>query len=164
VFNERMVHEVLARKNTHHVRRVFLAWMTSPNLNDSTPPNIDALLAAQAPITIKSGQAPRLYPQAYIQYFIDKLTEWSVRTFVPAMLVTKVQPANAKKLPGQTIQIVPATPKSLTEAGLPLYPPYRREEIGLFHVQKVHRLPVQVGSDEMALISFISEGTAALWD
>lgn len=154
VFNERMVHEVLATKRDYAVRRVFLAWMQSPRIGDRSPDNIDALLSAQAPITVKSGQAPRLYPQAYVMYFIDKLTEWSVRTFVPSMLSPKVQPVTAKKLAGQTILVVPATPPSLAAARLPLYEPYRAEEIELFRVQPSHRLPVQVGSDDLAVFPY----------
>jgi len=96
---------------------------------------------------------PRMYPKSYITYYVDKLTEWSVTTLKPAMLIPKVQPATAKKLPGQTIQIARAEARSLAEDGFPLYPAYEQHERDLFAARRAHTLPTFVGSDRLALMS-----------
>jgi len=66
-------------------------------------------------------------------------------------LTTKVQPATAKKLPGQTIQIALAEAPSLTAAGFPLYPAYEQHERDVFVSRRSHMLPVTVGSDQLAM-------------
>ena len=155
IFNERMVHEVLAVKKNYPIRRVFLAWMTSRNIETNLetrwPHYLDRLLTQQAVIPLKSGQMPRMYPKTYTAYFIDKLTQWSVANLRPSMLTTKVQPATAKKLPGQTIQIALAEAPSLTAAGFPLYPAYEQHERDVFVSRRSHMLPVTVGSDQLAM-------------
>jgi hypothetical protein len=153
VFNERMVHEVLAVKKNYPIRRVFLAWLTTLDNNKKFPANIDTLLTRQAVIKLKSDQMPRMYPKSYITYYVDKLTEWSVTTLKPAMLIPKVQPATAKKLPGQTIQIARAEARSLAEDGFPLYPAYEQHERDLFVARRSHTLPTFVGSDRLAVMS-----------
>jgi len=151
VFREEMVHEVLKVKRPYPVRRVFLAWMTTLQRDNHFPSDIDTLLRNQAVIKLKSDQMPKLYPQAYIMYFIDKLTRWSVDTFKPPMLIQKVQKADAKKLPGQTIMIARAEAPSLVEANFPLYPAYQPHEVAVFHAARTHLLPVEVGSQQLGL-------------
>lgn len=151
IFNERMVHEVLAEPKPYAIRRIFLAWMTTPVQNDHFPANIRQLLQNQAPITVKSGQNPKLFPSTYYMYFIDRLTAWSVKTFVPNMLIDKVQPPTAKKLAGQTIKVVPQVSWSLGDLGLPMYMDYRDYEVAVFFANDSHMLPEQAGSDNIVL-------------
>jgi hypothetical protein len=149
VFNERMVHEVLRMAVPYTVRRVFLAFMTTPVHGEHYPADIRTLLRTQAVIPLKSGQQPTLYPNAYFQYFITELVRWSNATFVPQMLRTKTQPPTAKQLAGQTVQIAPQKAPSLEAAGLPLYAPYAAHEINLFFAASEHVLPREVGGEEL---------------
>ena len=85
LFNETLIHEVLAIAKDFVSRRLFLAWRLC---NDDKPffPNIDPLLTEQAVMPLKSGQTPPTYPKLWLinhrqklgplaNQFVPKLTE-----------------------------------------------------------------------------------------
>lgn len=122
IFDETILHEVLATKKDFVSRRLFLAWRLT---NDLTPffPNIDQLLDQQAVMPLKSGQIPPSYPKLWKVNHRHKLAPLA-NIFIRDLQTTvsiKGQPYTAP------IQHLP----SLAELSK-LYPAYSPQERALY--------------------------------
>ena len=150
IFNERMVHEVLADVKPYPVRRVFLAWMTTSRRGEHFPPQVDEDLRDQAVVQIKSGQIPTLFSKMHTVFHLKKLAKWAEETFVLQMLHEETQGPDAKQMPNETFKLPYMVAYSLRVLRLPLYEAYKPHEVAILYANDNHVLPVTVGSDQLA--------------
>jgi hypothetical protein len=119
IFNEKLVHEVCAKRNKHTVYRLFLGW----RLTHSTTPlmsNLDELLTKQGVAPLKSAQIPPMFAKLHWVNWKNKLMEYS-KNFSPQCL--------EKKDGG--VYVVHRHMKSLQDYGFSLYAPYEQHEINI---------------------------------
>lgn len=128
LFNEQLIHEVVATKRAYTSYRLFLGWRIT---RASTPLFGDSLatqLEEQAPITIKSGQEPPMWAKLHWTNWVDKLVAFSAN-FNDACR----EPLTIKsgKRAGEQFSIVHRSMKSLKQYGFPLYAPYTEAETAI---------------------------------
>ncbi|CAM9890243.1 unnamed protein product [Ectocarpus sp. 6 AP-2014] len=82
VFAENIIHEVLAKKLKYRMVRLHTAWRLTPGPSVMSEEMRDQF-ERQAPVTIKSGQSPPMYPLLSWVNWTDKLQDWSVRNMRP---------------------------------------------------------------------------------
>ena len=145
LFYERIVHMVMPSTATGTMYRVFLGLRLTDDAehlfgNDE----LERVVRDQAVPKIKSGQTPRLWPQAYQNFSRNfaPLTEWSVRTFVPGLVeTTVVQSKNTSAwYHNKAFARVPAEMRSLRELGLPMHRRYTEDEARLMTPQRAWTL------------------------
>jgi hypothetical protein len=161
VFFETLIHEVLRKKIDFRSYRLFLGWRLTES-NKPLLPDLDSMLERQAPITIKSGQEPPMYPKLYWVNYFDRLESFS-KNFVPQILEHKVRktivwynkdtkekirPCEKKKLPKEKVYsvafksnvvVVPRVMKGLRDYNLPCYSPYSKEEYHIYYPQLINQ-------------------------
>tara|TARA_Y100000768_G_scaffold312135_1_gene246842 strand:+ start:258 stop:1529 length:1272 start_codon:yes stop_codon:yes gene_type:complete len=129
IFYERLVHEVLKRKTTHIMRRLFLGWRAT---NAHEPlfgqQQTDAWIQSQAPAKIKSGQATDIFPSAYVSYpkNYEARTKFSKSVFVPQCLYLHRVASGEHE--GQEFMSVLKNMKGLADYGMPLHRAYDEHE------------------------------------
>lgn len=86
IFDQRIIHEVVADKHDYAVRRVFTAFeLAKPGVPVMlqrlgwTPAKIDEMFETQGPFLIKSGQECRTYPKLWAVNWQAKLDDFSKR-------------------------------------------------------------------------------------
>jgi hypothetical protein len=125
LFNEKIVHEVLNTRRAFTTYRLFLGW----RITKATTPLIGDILFTQledqAPVTIKSGQAPPMWAKLHWTNWLTKLSAYSAN-FKAECLEAKTVASGANK--GNEFNIVHRHMRSLKEYGLPLYPAYTDKE------------------------------------
>lgn len=125
LFNEKLVHEVLATKRAYTSYRLFLGWRITKS---STPLFGDKLaiqLEEQAPVTIKSSQEPPMWAKLHWTNWVEKLAEFS-SNFNDACRDSLTVKSGKKA--GEKFSIVHRHMKSLKEYGFTLYPQYTEAE------------------------------------
>jgi hypothetical protein len=139
VFDERILHEVMAKPVPHAVKRLFMAWLETPTLGRFHPPNLAECLATQAPLTLKSNQTPQMYFRNDYRFRQRELHDWARRDLVaPAMIVEQ------NGLPHREAP-------SLESLARPYFP-YEDDEIALFYAARKHRLPAHIGDDTAEML------------
>lgn len=116
VFDEQLVHKVNSDRLQKDSMRLFTAWRIcqngAPPLNYSSDAELLAKLDAQAPLTIKSGQEPNMYPKLYWTNHVDKLAKDS-QYFNETMLTERTFASGSRA--GKTYTVLKEISPPLTE-------------------------------------------------
>jgi hypothetical protein len=129
IFNQLLVHEILAKKLRVDLLRVFLCW----RLTQSSEPliaNISHLLEEQAVVPLKSGQIPPLYAKLHWTNWRSKIVEFTEENVQGAC--TEMKQVKSGKDAGENVVVVHQHMRSLTAYAFPKYPDYSREEASLY--------------------------------
>lgn len=128
IFNEKLIHEVLAKRQKHACYRLFTSWRLTKSL-EPLHDNLDEMLDKQAAVTIKSGQQPPMWAKLHWTNWVDKLEEYS-KSFVPICREEATVKSGPKA--GRVVSRVVRHMKSLVEYGMPTYSPYSPEERSMY--------------------------------
>lgn len=125
LFYENLVHEVCTAAYKNPFYRLHLAWRLT-HADKPLIAGLDSLLDAQAPMPLKSGQAPPMWTANHWRFHSDKIEEFSqnLRDDLCETIVVR------KK---RRVRRVPRHMKGLRDLGLPLYEPYSVHERALYH-------------------------------
>lgn len=95
----------------------------------------------QAPVTIKSGQDPPMYPKLSWVNGTNKLQEWSVNNMKPVCLEERTMIGGKRK--GETFTVAHRHMKGLAEYGFKKYKSYSERELKIYRPGKswVVRVP-----------------------
>ena len=130
IFNERLIHEVFAKKVPYDILRVFIGWRLTKS-DESLLGNsvLRKLVADMAVMPLKSGQIPPMYAALHWVNWPDKLLAFSEKMH-PRCVGERTVATGKRK--GQTLQVVHRHMRSLKEYGWgDTYPPYTENEIEL---------------------------------
>ena len=130
IFNERLIHEVFAKKVSYDILRVFIGWRLTKS-DESLLGNsvLRKLVADMAVMPLKSGQIPPMYAALHWVNWPDKLLAFSKKMH-PRCVGERTVATGKRK--GQTLQVVHRHMRSLKEYGWgDTYPPYTETEIEL---------------------------------
>lgn len=138
IFYERLVHEVAPAIADRTMIRMFLGW----RVTDADAPlfggkQMREWIDGQGVPKIKSGQTPSVYPSSYYNFprirktdteptKFNLLSEWSVRTFVPACLYR--HRVDRGEFEGYTFTRVKYTMSSLKQYELKMHRAYDQHE------------------------------------
>lgn len=125
LFNEKLVHEVLARKRKFVSYRLFLGWRITQDTMSLFGPDVFKRMDDQAPLTLKSGQVPPMYAKLHRTNWIEKLATYS-RNFDDKCLSIDVVASGLHQ--GKYFTLVDRHMKSLKKYGFQLYEPYTDAE------------------------------------
>ena len=126
IFQENVIHEVLARKLQHRMVRLHTAWRITPG-----GAKIDDLfqrLESQAIIPIKSGQIPPMHAKLHWCNWTRKLQKWSLYNLKKRCLQVRTIVSKKSKLRGKSFIVAKEHMDSLEELGFPKYPKYSKVE------------------------------------
>jgi len=129
VFPQYILHEVVAKKASYDMRRLFTGWRLSKEPGMLYP---DKLFQDQGVIPLPGGMIPPMYSRNHLSYFQTKpfqvsagvkysLVEWSKVTFEERCLVNH-----------KDIILIPRHMKSLKDYGFDLYKPYTEDEMKIY--------------------------------
>lgn len=121
IFNEDLIHEVLAIPSKTDMCRLFIGWLVTTSENTIIP-NMEMILRDQAVVPLKSGQIPPMYAKLHWTNWHHRLISFSTQ-FHDACV-------EHKERKGEKIRIVQRHMKSLRELGF-MYDPYTQEEIDI---------------------------------
>ena len=89
VFNQKLVHEIVATPAKHDMRRVFCAW----RITDCDEPLFGESMTSkwineQGVPLLKSGQTPRMWPKTYANFSANwgPMEKWSKETFIDELV------------------------------------------------------------------------------
>jgi hypothetical protein len=125
LFNEQLVHEVMAKKLKYKSYRLFLGWRITKE-KDPLDKDLVPKLKAQAAMQIKSAQEPPMYAKLHWTNWVDKLNTFS-ENFKPQC--RSVMTVKSGKRKGESFNIVHRHMSSLEEYGFKKYPEYTESEI-----------------------------------
>lgn len=131
LFFEHLAHEVVSKKATQRMYRLFLGWRLTKDKNPLFP--ID-FLKTQGIARIKSAQLPRMYPKLYWTNHRTKLETLSSQLVHMDVLIRKRVETGLKA--GTEHVIMPDIMPSLSEMRMPLWPAYGVFERGLYTPSK----------------------------
>jgi len=133
VFNQNIVHEVVAVKHKTEQRRLFFGWRLTMS---DTPLWHDtrATMVAQGVPRLPSGQKPGMYAALHWVNWVDRLHEWSQKTFIPELLYLNDKPRDDK-----TVCVIERFLPDLAHLGLQPYEDYSAEELAIFTPKAVHK-------------------------
>lgn len=126
LFNEKLIHEVLARPYKHWVNRVHMGFAITAR---QTPMVVDIQERLQqgAVIPLKSGQIPPMYPELWRVNWMDKLVAFSDQIGNTQVKETLKRKRSGEEYPGIVKRHMP----SLVELHVP-FTPYDDDEINLY--------------------------------
>lgn len=127
VFDERILHQIVGRPAKLRMHRLFMGWRLTAS-DAPLCPDLLPRLESQAPIPLKSGQEPPMYPKLYWTNHRSKLMAYSAGFKDVCVSEQTVQSGAAK---GQTLRVVHRFMGSLQQYGLPLYKKWKHYEIGM---------------------------------
>ena len=133
LFSENIIHEVLSRKLKYRMVRLHTAWRLTPGPSVMSEELRDQF-ERQAPVTIKSGQSPPMYPTLSWVNWTKKLQDWSVRNMKPECLEERTMAGGKRK--GETFTVVHRHMKGLGEYGLKKYKSYSGRELKIYRPGK----------------------------
>lgn len=144
VFFENIIHEVLPSKATDTMARLFTAFRLT-RFDKTRPSDLRTRIDTQAPVMIKSGQEPAMYPSSAKNFRPEQIERWSLKNIRPELLHTYT-PARGKRV-NETFRIIrDRVMKGLGHYGFPLYLKYTEDELLMHTPQRTWRLLVP-GSD-----------------
>lgn len=129
LFEESIVHDVAADALPHLMCRVHFGLRVTRSAEPLFgKQELAEAMESQAPMRIKSGQMPRVWPDCYSfnPRLYNRLEEWSAAVFKPVALERFTVKTGAHT--GRVLTRVPAIMPSLAALGLPLHEPYSEEE------------------------------------
>lgn len=125
LFNQTITHEVVSKKASYNILRVFLGWRLT---KDTTPlyglSNLIETIEEQGMFPLKSDQQPPMYPSLWNCNWSERLAAWS--------LIFKSDILVKRKRAGVDFVSIPRVLKSLQQMGLPLYDDYSENEIAMY--------------------------------
>ena len=127
IFNEKIIHEVLATRKNYKSYRLFIGWRSTTSTTPLTPNLLD-LINSQAAMQLKSGQEPPLYAKLHIVNHIGKLVEFT-KGVLPRLCHTYTVKSGSRK--DKEYTIAPRFMTSLQSYHLPMYADYSEEEIAI---------------------------------
>jgi hypothetical protein len=133
VFNENLVHTVVAKKVSNVTRRVFLGWRVTSASNALLPDNAQ-LLMAQAAMPVKSLQTPTMYAKLHWTTWGERVHKWTVASLIPTMRVNRSYVHGTGKNKGVTHTVPRTPPPSLDELDVK-YDAYTNDELSM-HVPR----------------------------
>lgn len=146
VFFENIIHEVLPSKAKYTMARLHTAFRLT-RFDKVRPKDLMDRINDQAPIMLKSGQEPNMYPSTSKNYPKQRvsLETWSKKSIIPALLAVYTVASGKDKGDEHTI-IADRVMKSLREYNMTLYDPYTPDELKMHTPARKWRL-LQPGSD-----------------
>ena len=140
IFAENIVHEVLSKKLKYRFVRLHTAWRLTPGPSVMSEEMRDQF-ERQAPVTIKSGQVPPMYPVLSWVNWTDKLQDWSAKNMKPECMEERTMAGGKRK--GETFTVVHRHMKGLAEYGFKKYKSYSDRELKIYLPRKswVLRVP-----------------------
>ena len=136
VFPQYILHEVVAKKASYDVRRLFTEWRLSAKQGMLYP---EKLFEDQGVIPLPGGMIPPMFSRNHLSYFQTKpfqvsagvkysLEQWSESTFEKECLVKHKE-----------IKLISRHMKSLRDYGLEMYHPYTNEEMAIYKGIEIKR-------------------------
>lgn len=129
IFQENVVHEVLAKKLNHRMVRLHTAWRVTPGASTMTSEMIEQF-DTQAPVTIKSGQIPPMHAKLHWCNWPDKLQDWSVKNMKPECTKTRTMVGGKRK--GESFTVVDEHMGGLESYGYKKYKGYSGRELRIY--------------------------------
>lgn len=127
LFNENLVHEVMARKLKYQSYRLFLGWRIT-NATEPLDAHLLVKLQTQAAIQIKSGQEPPMWAKLHWTNWVEKLDTFSLNF---KNICRSDMTVKTGKNAGKTYNIVHRHMESLEHYGFEKYLPYKTSEIDI---------------------------------
>ena len=124
IFNEQIIHEVLANSANHQIVRLFIGWRLT-NEVVSLIPDLESKLEDQSVIPLKSFQIPPMYATLHWTNWRQKIVDFSKNIDDRCLVEREV---NSGKDKGQKYIIVDRYMKSLKEYKFNLYNSYTEQE------------------------------------
>ena len=146
IFPQYILHEVISTKAKYNMMRIFNGWRTTTSKNFLFS-SIPKLTLTQGIIPLPSGQKPPMYSRLGHGLFykfkpfrpIKRLNNWKVstigwstETFKEAGTRASILLSYPKKGDKPSYRLVSRHMSSLQHYGLPMYPPYTKEEMNLY--------------------------------
>ena len=131
IFYERLVHEVISKKATHLMRRMFLGWRATLAVQPLFGSDVThQWMDTQQPPLIKSGQTARMYSQLHANLHIDKIKQFSETGWYKPQCIRsfEVKGSADKWYTNQIHPRIDNPMKSLVDYGLPLHKAYEHAE------------------------------------
>lgn len=128
IFDEDLVHEVLATACENDMCRLFIGWLVTRSKNTIIP-EMERILQDQAVVPLKSGQIPPMYAKLHWTNWHERLIAFSEGIVDDCV--------EEKERKGITIRVVLRHMKSLSELGV-MYPPYEKEEKDILYPHRVY--------------------------
>lgn len=141
VFDQTLVHEVVSRKVSHLITRMFMAWnFIKGQSGNAARLNYDTTIARMTVPPLKSKQQMPMYPRLYLTNWQSKLDAWS-RSFVNDAFVT-LRTIGSGTRAGQTFKaperFIGAGLKELnSQIGVPFDETYSEEERAMFAINAI---------------------------
>mgnify|MGYP001240746973 FL=1 len=142
IFYERIVHEVVSRKASHDMFRLFLGWRLTTTTEPLYP--LGDKLKRQAVMPLKSNQVPPMYARLHWTNWRGKIDEFTEYVNSECTEVRRVESGAHR---GEEHVVVHQLMRSLEDYGFPLYPPYRESEIAMHTPQTTFK--VRRGVDDV---------------
>ena len=140
VFYERLVHEVLKKKATYLMRRMFLGWRATTSHEPLFgTERTNQWITTQEPPLIKSGQIAKMFANLHANLHIHKIIEvYDKRTYQPQCYSPYAAQSKdpTKWYHNLVHQRIHNPMKSLAEYGLPMHPAYEPEERKIMFPQR----------------------------
>lgn len=148
VFFENIIHEVSPSRAKYTMARLFTAFRLT-RFDKVRPKDLLDRLNDQAPIMLKSGQEPHMYPSTSKNYPPQRvsLEAWSMKSIIPKLL-TVYKVASGKDKGDEYTIIADKVMKSLREYNMTLYDPYTPGELKMYSPAREWRV-LEPGSDNV---------------
>jgi len=127
MFNQNILHEVVADKHSYASYRLFTSWRITKSSAPLIPTILDEL-GGQKVVTLKSGQVPPMWAKLHWTNWVDKLETYS-ESFHPSCL--EKEGVKSGKNKGREVTRVQRHLRGLVEYGFELYPGYTARELRL---------------------------------
>eukprot|EP01094_Clydonella_sp_ATCC50884_P006502 TRINITY_DN15720_c0_g1_i1.p1 TRINITY_DN15720_c0_g1~~TRINITY_DN15720_c0_g1_i1.p1 ORF type:complete len:459 (-),score=25.70 TRINITY_DN15720_c0_g1_i1:263-1513(-) len=158
LYNICVIHQVPSIPTMRRSYRVALSF----RLTYSNVPicNNDSVMDKQGLPYRDTGSKPVMYSQDTWRWSRGDLVSWSERMLRSQVLVQRVVKSGKKK--GTYYTVVPMEMHSLKEYGLPMYPPYTRNDRRLFRPSTTWAIthPFKTGASKTVRVSIIPGTTA----
>lgn len=129
IFQEDIMHEIVAHKAKFLTIRLFIGWRLSCEEGNEDRPlvsDLKSLLREQAVVTLKSKQIPPMYAKLHWTNWRSRIVEFTQKNISDACTEERIVGSGKDK--GTKVKVVAQHMKSLVAYNLPLYPDYEQEE------------------------------------
>ena len=133
IFNETLIHEVLAKSTSFVQHRLFMGWRLTTRTQPAIP-NLIHLLQTQSVIPLKSGQIPPLYGKLHWTNWRQRIELFSKNIRSECLENRTVQSGKEK---GKQYTIVAQFMNSLEHYNFQKYKPYKQKEIDILIPQPI---------------------------
>ena len=160
IFPQYILHEVVSNRATYDMMRIFMGWRTTTSGGFLIPATRERM-ETQGIIPLPSGQEPPMYAANHGSFFRHKAFRpiydidwkvstigWSNETFKesgPTGVPITVRHEGKGDKPDY--RLVPRYMNSLKHYGLPMYPPYTKDELDLY-------LPISLAKERVRVAFF----------